>query len=893
MPVQPDLALFDPDQERLQGLVTDLAVAQASPPTGENPEALAAYQSRIQEIVASAPAGFQSQSEPGSPEYLSDLQGFVQQRQAETGYEGYDPDWRNKQEEMYRTSLAFQPPGDKIITTPTNPAKVKHPATGERKNEAMSRLLGIEARNWMGSDFEASGHFEVDPQTAALVNQSTGQTVGHFFADETGWRLDPNPPTRDGLRWIAHPESIINAHQGMPRYHADGTVNKDWEKPEEHARMRSLSPEDRYQIQRNALLNRSHDKINWPIAPEQFMAYQDKGNSKIIDAWNAGGKEKYIGTKLAEQNNRVRDLLAKAEGGRQSDIDAAKAAADSFAQSKREYDQAMATSNTAEQEQYQTNLDSAKQGLEAYRSEAADYKKRVMGEYQEEMGQYGSALEKYQARQQVTSDAQFMGGPDAGFGFPSTDPWADHGPAQPPSGPPADDRSYTGGSEHFNEETGEYEYPSDTVIDDYGDPGPSPGPGPGPDPGPVTGFQDPMKEMYPWLFADDFRIKEDPYRETPFQTRPIDTSLALARRESRADYPGGGYRRYPAPGPPEQDPRDKYPLPQPGGQPLYQTQGMTSPGQPGPGVRSYGPGVEMQSPMGGGIREPGGGIREPGYGDWIQDPYNIELTPLYLFKKKYGEKDIQRHLAATGQLRSTYGQNTMMRFYDKILGEAEQEVFERRKQREDLEYQRDYQAGDRDYQRWFQEQEQAYQRDYQEEARLFGRRSGMSQQEYQRALEREQIARTREEQLYGRRSSEEEQQYGRSLEREQTGYGRWLSGAERGYQQYMQQTDRDYQRRLEREKWTQSLKESQLNRMQMASGQGLQGAVAATAGADQASRTLTGLAGQAGQIQGLAALGKGELASGTSQLIGGLPGLTIDKISSQRQPQPTFGWARG
>ena len=169
----------------------------------------------------------------------------------------------------------------------------------------------------------------------------------------------------------------------------------------------------------------------------------------------------------------------------------------------------------------------------------------------------------------------------------------------------------------------------------------------------------------------------------------------------------------------------------------------------------------------------------------------------------------------------------------------------------------------------------------------------MSQQEYQRALEREQIARPREEQLYGRRSSEEEQQYGRSLVRDQPGYGRWLSGAARGYQQYMQQTDRDYQRRLEREKWTQSLKESQLNRMQKASGQGLQGAVAATAGADQASRTLTGLAGQAGQIQGLAALGKGELASGTSQLIGGLPGLTLDKISSQRHPQPTYGWARG
>ena len=82
--------------------------------------------------------------------------------------------------------------------------------------------------------------------------------------------------------------------------------------------------------------------------------------------------------------------------------------------------------------------------------------------------------------------------------------------------------------------------------------------------------------------------------------------------------------------------------------------------------------------------------------------------------------------------------------------------------------------------------------------------------------------------------------------------------------------------------------------MQMASGQGLQGAVAATAGAEQASRTLTGLAGQAGQIQGLTALGKGSIASGTSTMLGGLPGAVSDQILSRRESQPPVytGWGR-
>ncbi len=74
--------------------------------------------------------------------------------------------------------------------------------------------------------------------------------------------------------------------------------------------------------------------------------------------------------------------------------------------------------------------------------------------------------------------------------------------------------------------------------------------------------------------------------------------------------------------------------------------------------------------------------------DWIKsaegtidDPYNIRMTPKYQYMLRHGGKKIQRHLQSIGNLRSTAGMNTYNQYIDKILGDAEQETFERRRDR--------------------------------------------------------------------------------------------------------------------------------------------------------------------------------------------------------------------
>lgn len=426
---------------------------------------------------------------------------------------------------------------------------------------------------------------------------------------------------------------------------------------------------------------------------------------------------------------------------------------------------------------------------------------------------------------------------------------------------------------------------------------------------PYTGPKDPMREMYPWLFRDDFKIKEDPYKEDPYTEAPytggeIDTEEALRRREGRAEYEGGGYRRRTA----GQDPYEA---------PLRRAQAQ---GHRAPAISAIDQGGIAAEGQMAAQAAPPSAIKPPGGGGWIEDPYNIELTPLYQFKKKYGERDLKRQLAATGQLRSSYGMNTMMRFYDKILAETEQEIFQRRKQREDLEYQRGFQKEAQQYGRGFQEEQQRYGRalerettgygrqfteeaqqygrEFEKEAQLYGRQFEGNERGYQRALEREQIARAREQQLYGRRFTEEQQLYGRQLEREQTGYGRWLGESERGYQRHMQEsergyqrqlqeTERDYQRRLQREQWQQGLKEQQLSQLSRAGTMGLQGATASAAGAEQASRQLQGLSTMAGQLQGQTALGKGQAASGIPTMLGGIGSTLATTIGGR-----SGGWGR-
>ena len=971
-PDRPDLGQFDPEGQRLQGLETALAEAQKPFEYGGDPQAQAAYQDRIQQIAASAPAGFQSDAAPGSQEYVNDLQGFIQTRKQETGYQGYDPDWRNKQEEMYRTSLAFQPPGSEIITTPTNPGKVKHPATGERKNEAMSRLLGIEAKNWMGSDFKAHGHFEVDPQTAALVNQRTGETVGHFFADETGWRLDPKPPTREGLRWKAHPESRINAHQGMSRYNPDGTPNRNWEKPEEHARMRSLSPEDRYQIQRNALLNRKFDKVNWPIAPEQFMAYQDKRNKKVIDAWNAGGKERYISTKLVEQGNRVRDLLAKAEGGRQEDIDAAKSAIDSFQSNKTNYDQAMATSQSDAQAEYQSNLESAEGALAEYKSEAADYQKQTMAKYEADVGEYETALERFQQKQ-ATQQAEMQSYGDRLR--TATDSRVQEFMSRNPQAKASIDRVAGEGAGDRLAKSAVMPSPRDDLVREgqFGRPAVEPRVDDQVREGRVTPFGEPDRSGVLPLgdqrgaaegdfnqyiargleglggIIDRFRDRgdrrrgeqwrDDRYfdprqRDIPYTPSPTGFEAPgqdpysvgrdrfpsqeelLARREGRQEY-AGGTRRYiegEAPGYRRQsatsgygDERDAYTgeqLPAPPVEGLGQAQ------QAGPpSVRAFGQ-AQAMPPSVRAFGAEGQQAAQPPVEPTGPSDEGTEPLSLRDYRMKYGGKELARHLAATGQLRTTYGRNQMMKYYDKIAAESEREKYNRRIAEEEQKYRRQFAEEERGYRRGESAQDRA--------ERLDERRYGRIVSEEERGYGR---ARSREAELYGRRYGEEEQRYGRRQAEEERRYGRYMAEGERDYQRALQQNQLAYGRaasqraeQLQRQQFgfqrqqagagvglqQQQIAAQQrqfgkqfgfqreqagLTRLQQAGAMGLQAGQIGAQSAAHAGSSLASLQVGRGQMLGQAAMQQGQIGAGQSNLLGGLPGAFSDSLNTRNQMQ--------
>ena len=143
----------------------------------------------------------------------------------------------------------------------------------------------------------------------------------------------------------------------------------------------------------------------------------------------------------------------------------------------------------------------------------------------------------------------------------------------------------------------------------------------------------------------------------------------------------------------------------------------------------------------------------------IKDPYNIRLTPLYEFRKKYGERDLKRSLAAAGHAKSSYGMNVMAKFYDKLLAETEQETFQRQKEREQLLYGRRFQEEEQRYGRRQEEEAKRYGRWYQLGERGYGRQFQEEQREYGRQFEKEQ-------QQYGRQFAEEQRDYGREIEKE-------------------------------------------------------------------------------------------------------------------------------
>ena len=844
--------LFDPNDDKYNSLTEAIAESR-NPLTGKSGDELKEeYNTAVKNLANQGivPEEFTSEFEAGSEDYLKELENWTTNLANQTGYEGYDPDWEEKftkdfyefdpnweekkRKEM-RSYLQY-PPGMGMLTEDVS---IDHPVTGESRSEGMGRLLGIEANNWKGENWYQGGHFEVDPSTMELIDQNTGESVGYFYPDETGWRLTKGAPEKmDNGRWVAPDGARMNEHQGIPRWILKGQVGPPWSSmtpdpllegvdtydfvpqwdPEEFEEVTGFTPQEwmsgvravrdpdtnmivswdkipqdqleaaskkippkrlgpeaqqifeqyrqamknnpeaRYQRNILQLSERAeaapiaggHGPLAWPIEENDFLSLGHQWKSKLKEQWDSFGRKDYIDGKvdiekesiskiiddqeqrLGDERARIQDLLNKAESGREEDIQAARNAMREFNKHKNEYDHLLNGLREKEKSR-KRRMGIAEDALDDFEDEWEIFLKNKKTKF----------LENFSKGSGGSGDGDGAGdGPDLGdktkdgekkvkyFGGMTKEEYLeaisrkvpyDHiDPGEMPTfdytgrpnrpsalgyggtalfGHPYD---YPSGRDPLGREGSPYEKRSG-MLDPNGDPyfDPSEVPQAGANQvselfwgsghltdgaGGVMGavlagnidFEDASR------IADNLMNNwEEDMQESGFSPEEIEgfktqlnpgidflkNNIDNLRNFGGIELGGQYYDGF------EID-KDRGRVVN--GRDILQPQGFNL--------------VEAED------NDPVDSWRRTAEGS-IADPYNVRLTPRYQYMMKHGGKEVQRQLQATGHLRSTYGFNAYNRFVDKVLGDAEQETFVRRRDRAKELYQQKTDAEKEDYKR--------------------------------------------------------------------------------------------------------------------------------------------------------------------------------------------------